>query len=108
MYLRHMIRKKDGKVHHYWCLVRSVRVGRRVIQQTVAYLGELDEQGRVHARALARNLIGMPEAPISDVMVAYWRARTSRLNCAAAGIRSSSAFAMISNSSAVPLRPLAG
>src|SRR5215475_6664674 len=61
MYLRHTIRKKDGKVHRYWCLVRSVRVGRRVIQQTVAHLGELDEQGRLEARALAQNLIGTPE-----------------------------------------------
>ena len=61
MYLRHTIRKKDGKVHRYWCLVRSVRVGRRVIQQTVAQLGELDEQGRIEARALARHLIGAPE-----------------------------------------------
>jgi hypothetical protein len=61
MYLRHAIRKKDGKVHRYWCLVRSVRVGRRVIQQVVAHLGELDEQGRVQARALARRLIGSPE-----------------------------------------------
>jgi hypothetical protein len=41
--------------------VRSVRVGRRVVQQTVAHLGELDEQGRVAARALARKLIGTPE-----------------------------------------------
>jgi hypothetical protein len=54
MYLRHAIRTKDGKLHRYWCLVRSVRVGRRVIQQVVAHLGELDEQGRVQARALAR------------------------------------------------------
>ena len=61
MYLRHAIRRKDGKVHRYWCLVRSVRVGRRVIQQTVAHLGELDEQGRVQARALARRLVGAPE-----------------------------------------------
>jgi transposase len=61
MYLRHTIRKKDGKVHRYWCLVRSVRVGRRVIQQTVAHLGELDEHGRIAARALARRLIGAPE-----------------------------------------------
>ena len=61
MYLRHTIRKKDGKVHRYWCLVRSVRVGRRVIQQTVAQLGELDEQGRIEARALARHLVGAPE-----------------------------------------------
>jgi hypothetical protein len=42
MYLRHAIRKEDGKVHRYWRLVRSVRVGRRVIRQTVAHLGELD------------------------------------------------------------------
>src|SRR2546423_6306523 len=61
MYLRHTIRKKDGKVHRYWCLVRSVRVGRRVIQQTVAHLGELDEHGRVEARTLAHRLIGAPE-----------------------------------------------
>ena len=61
MYLRHTIRKKDGKVHRHWRLVRSVRVGRRVIQQTVAQLGELDERGRIEARALARRLIGVPE-----------------------------------------------
>src|ERR1700680_2013770 len=61
MYLRHMTRKKDGKVHRYWSLVRSVRVGGRVIQQTVTHLGELDEKGRLEARALARHLIGAPE-----------------------------------------------
>ena len=61
MYLRYAIRKKDGKVHRYWCLVRSVRVGRRVIQQTVAHLGELDERGRIEARAFAQHLIGAPE-----------------------------------------------
>ena len=61
MYLRYTTRKKDGKVHRYWRLVRSVRIGRRVIQQTVAQLGELDEQGRLEARALARHLIGAPE-----------------------------------------------
>jgi transposase len=61
MYLRHTTLRKDGKVHRYWRLVRSVRVGRRVIQRTVAHLGELDEGGRVEARALARHLIGTPE-----------------------------------------------
>src|ERR1700693_6492877 len=67
MYRRNTIRKKDGNVHRYWCLVRSVRVGRRVIQQTVAHLGELDEHGRVEARALAHRLIGAPEqAPLFD------------------------------------------
>ena len=61
MYLRHTTLRKNGKVHRYWRLVRSVRVGRRVIQQTVAHLGELDERGRVEARALAQHLIGAPE-----------------------------------------------
>ena len=61
MYLRYTTRKKDGKVHRYWRLVRSVRVGRRVIQQTVAQLGELDEHGRLEARTLARHIIGAPE-----------------------------------------------
>jgi transposase len=61
MYLRHTTLRKDGKVHRYWRLVRSVRVGRRVVQQTVAHLGELDEHGRIEARSLARHLIGAPE-----------------------------------------------
>ena len=61
MYLRYTTRKKDGKVHRTWRLVRSVRVGRRVIQQTVAQLGKLDQKGQVEARALARHLIGEPE-----------------------------------------------
>src|SRR6266404_7547563 len=61
MYLRHTIRKKDGKVHRYWRLVQSVRVGRRVVQQTVAQLGELDEQGRISARAFAQQIVGTPD-----------------------------------------------
>jgi transposase len=61
MYLRHTTLRKDGKVHRYWRLVRSVRVGRRIVQQTVAHLGELDEHGRIEARALARHLIGAPD-----------------------------------------------
>jgi hypothetical protein len=50
--------QKDGKVHCYWRLVRSVRVGGRVSQQTVAQLGELDERG---SRALSRRIVGAPE-----------------------------------------------
>jgi hypothetical protein len=58
MYLRHTTRRKDGKVHRYWQLVRSVRIGRKVVQQTVAHLGELDAQGRARAQALARAITG--------------------------------------------------
>jgi hypothetical protein len=32
MFSRCTIRKKDGKVHRYWRLVRGVRIERRVIQ----------------------------------------------------------------------------
>lgn len=58
MYLRHTTRKKNGKTHVYWQLVRSVRHGRKVVQQTVAHLGELDGEGRAHAQALARSIVG--------------------------------------------------
>lgn len=61
MYLRHTTRHKDGKVHRYWQLVRSVRMGKRVVQQVVAHLGELDAQGRANATALARMITGAPE-----------------------------------------------
>ena len=56
MYLRHTTRRKDGKVHVYWRLVRSVRRGRKVVQETVAQLGELDGEGRARAKALARSI----------------------------------------------------
>jgi transposase len=39
-------------------LVRSVRLGKKVIQQTVAHLGELDAEGRANAKALARHFMG--------------------------------------------------
>jgi hypothetical protein len=61
MYLRHTIRRKDAKTHRYWRLVRSERHGRRIVQRTVAHLGELDARGQVRTRALARSLIGAPE-----------------------------------------------
>ena len=61
MYLRHSTICKDGKTHTYWRLVRSVRRGRKVVQETVAHLGELDPQGRVRARALALRITGRAE-----------------------------------------------
>ena len=61
MYLRHTTRRKDGKSHVYWRLVRSVRRGRKVVQETVAQLGELDGEGRARAKALARSIAGREE-----------------------------------------------
>jgi hypothetical protein len=58
MYLRHSTRRKGGKTHTYWRLVRSVRRGGKVVQETVANLGELDAKGRAKAKALAREITG--------------------------------------------------
>ncbi len=58
MYLRHSVRRKDGKRHVYWRLVRSVRRNGKVVQETVAQLGELDAEGRAKAKALARQITG--------------------------------------------------
>jgi transposase len=57
------VRRKDGKEHVYWRLVRSVRRGGKVRQETVAQLGELDAAGRAKAEALARHVMGRAEEP---------------------------------------------
>ena len=61
MYLRHTTRRKDGKTHVYWQLVRSVRRDGKVVQETVAQLGEVDGEGRARAKALARSISGCGE-----------------------------------------------
>src|SRR5262245_26680729 len=61
MYLRHTTVRKHGKTHSYWRLVRSVRRGRKVVQETVAQLGELDGEGRARAHRLALKITGRAE-----------------------------------------------
>jgi len=44
MFLRSTKRFKDGKEHHYWSIVENRRCrGQRVVQQTVLYLGEIND-----------------------------------------------------------------
>jgi transposase len=50
MYLRRCYRNKDGKRHAYWALVESHRTARGPRQRVVAWLGELDEHGRLAIR----------------------------------------------------------
>lgn len=61
MYLRHTTIRKDGKTHRYWRLVRSLRRNGKVVQETIAQLGELDAEGRLRAKALARRITGRPD-----------------------------------------------
>lgn len=53
MYLRRCHRAKDGKRHAYWALVKSVRTAKGPRQQVVAYLGDLDEAGRLGVQQAA-------------------------------------------------------
>lgn len=47
MFVRPCYRIKDGKRHAYWALVESYRTERGPRQRVVAYLGGLDEEGRL-------------------------------------------------------------
>lgn len=58
MYLRRHTIRKRGKSHTYWSVVRSVRRGGKVRQETVTYLGELDAAGHAKASALAQHFLG--------------------------------------------------
>src|SRR5262249_37791588 len=86
MYLRHSTVRKNGKTHTYWRLVRSVRTGTKVRQETVAQLGELDAEGRVQAQALAASIAGVErqpglfeeEIPAAPVRVALGDGRVER------------------------------
>jgi Transposase DDE domain len=55
MFLRKILRKKDGKTHEYWSVVENKRVGGgRVVQRHVLYLGEINSsQAAVWRKAIA-------------------------------------------------------
>ncbi len=54
MFIRPCHRTKNGKRHAYWVLVESVRTDRGPRQRTVAYLGQLDEAGRLGVKRAAQ------------------------------------------------------
>src|SRR3972149_6985348 len=53
MYLRQCFRNKDGKRHAYWALVESYRTEGGPRQRVVAWLGKLDEAGRLGVQQAA-------------------------------------------------------
>ena len=58
MYLRRCFRRKDGKRHAYWALVESYRTNRGPRQRDVAWLGVMDEQGRLGVKHCAEKRPG--------------------------------------------------
>lgn len=55
MYIRKQTRIKDGKSHAYWALVESYRTAKGPRQRTVAWLGELDQAGRLGIEKYTKN-----------------------------------------------------
>jgi hypothetical protein len=53
MYLRRCYREKEGKRHAYWALVESYRTVRGPRQRVVAWLGAMDEAGRMGVKRCA-------------------------------------------------------
>ncbi len=74
MYLRRCYRRKDGKRHAYWALVQSYRTARGPRQRVVAWLGAMDERGRLGVKRCAAeeeapptSLFGEPAAEWIEV-----------------------------------------
>ena len=55
MFIRQCFRNKDGKRHAYWALVESYRTDAGPRQRVVAWLGRLDEAGRLGVERAARD-----------------------------------------------------
>jgi transposase len=85
MYLRRCYRRKDGKRHAYWALVESYRTERGPRQRIVAWLGVMDEQGRLGVKRCAERradyqtgLFGSAEPEWVEVDVKRVRVERSR------------------------------
>lgn len=72
VYLRRCYRSKDGKRHAYWALVKSVRTVKGPRQQVVAYLGDMDESGRLGIQQFAEAKEPDPQQPLFDAPKPRW------------------------------------
>ena len=89
MFLRKFRRRKDGKAHAYWALVESVRVGAKVRQRIVAYLGDVGDEETTGWEHLVRRLECRPlcepelferrEVPAKPVEIYPDRVRVERV-----------------------------
>ena len=64
MYIRQCFRTVEGERRAYWALVESVRTARGPRQNVVAWLGALDQAGRLGVLQAAR---GIDNDPASNV-----------------------------------------
>jgi transposase len=72
MFLRRCYRQWHGKRHAYWALVESYRTQRGPRQRVVAYLGEMDERGRVGVKLAADGNQGGRQGQLLDAVEPRW------------------------------------
>jgi len=72
MFIRPCRRRKDGKTHAYWALVESYRTERGPRQRVVAYLGKLDERGRLGVKEVARGRKGRRQKELFSDQEPFW------------------------------------
>ena len=72
MFLRPCYRIKNGKRHAYWALMESYRTARGPRQRVVAYLGQLDEQGRLGVKDAAEGRGRSRQKRLFDDMQPEW------------------------------------
>lgn len=63
MFIRQCTRRIKGKRQAYWALVESYRTARGPRQRVVAWLGKLDEAGRLGVQQAAQNIAGERGGP---------------------------------------------
>lgn len=91
MFLRPHYRKRNGQREAYWALVESYRTERGPRQRTVAYLGAMDEAGRLGVRQAVEPAANDPqprlfaEQPPTPRYVEIDRTRVRVENCRAFG-----------------------
>jgi transposase len=72
MFIRPCYRRKSGKRHAYWALCESYRTERGPRQRVVAYLGQLDEQGRLGVQDAAEGQRRRRQRRLFDDVKPQW------------------------------------
>lgn len=67
MFIRQCFRKVEGRRRAYWALVESYRTERGPRQRVVAWLGSLDEAGRLGVEQAARSQLGSRSTKTSQL-----------------------------------------
>ena len=72
MFVRPCYRRKNGKRHAYWALVESYRTARGPRQRVVAYLGDMDESGRLGVKDAVDSKSAIHQRRLFDTVEPRW------------------------------------